>query len=69
MDKAPFGTVTIPVFTAVYSAQVTTFDDTGAPNTMATLQGITTTTITVYGSVRASNSSTNARFRYLVIGI
>ena len=59
---------TIPVFSAVYTAQVTTFDDTAAPNTMATLQGITTTAITVYGSVRVSNSATNTRYRYLVIG-
>ena len=59
---------TIPVFTAVYQVIITTFDDTGQPNSMSTLQGFTTTGVTTYGSQRNGGSAINARFRYLAIG-
>lgn len=60
---------TIPVFTSVYSAQVTIQDSSGSPNTMATLQSISTTSITVFGSQRISTTPVSVTYRYLVIGI
>jgi len=59
---------TIPVFSSVYSAQVSVQDASGTPNTFATLVSISTTAITVYGSSRTSTSSTAVTYRYLVIG-
>lgn len=64
----PLG-ATIPAFTAVYSAQVTTDDASPAPNTMATLSTFTTTAITVYGSQRINTGPTAVTYRYLVIGV
>jgi hypothetical protein len=59
----------IPVFTSVFSAQVTTSDSSPVPNTFATLAQISTTAITVFGSQKTSTSPTLTTYRYLVIGI
>ncbi len=59
---------TNPVFSTVYSAQVSVEDSSGTPNTYATFQSFNTTGITVFGSSRTSTGSSAVTFRYLVIG-
>lgn len=60
---------TIPVFSAVYQGIVSTQDSSPTPNTFATMRGLTTTEIQVYGSTRTTTAATAVNYRYLVIGI
>lgn len=59
----------IPVFTAVFSAQVTVKDTSSEPNSFATFRTVSITAISTFGSSRVSKSETDATFTYLVIGI
>lgn len=61
---------TIPVFTAVYTAQVTTsFVSTSDVDVFVRLSEVTTTQIKVYGSSRTTTGAATASFNYLVIGV
>ena len=61
---------TIPVFTAVYTCQVTTsFTSTGDADVYVRLSEVTTTQIKVYGSARTTTGAATASFNYLVIGV
>lgn len=60
----------IPVFTAVYSAQVTTsFLSAADVDVFVRLSSISTTAIRVYCSARSTTGAANASFNYLVIGV
>ncbi len=60
---------TIPIFSAVYSAQVTGEDTSSTPNTYVTFRTISTTEIIVNCTKRTSTPDTSATYRYLVIGL
>lgn len=63
---------TNPVFTAVYSAQVSVNTIGGGntdPNTFVTVNAISTTQLTVFGSARTTVTTTPVNFTYLVIGV
>lgn len=63
---------TYPVFTNVFSAQVTPNTLGGAnvdPDTFVTVNAISTTQLTVYGSARSTTGAKAANFTYLVIGV
>jgi len=60
----------IPVFTAVYSCQVTTsFNSAADVDVFVRLSTFSTTAITVYCSSRTTVANANASFNYLVIGV
>lgn len=59
----------IPIFVAVFSGLVSVVDSSSTPNTFATLQNITNTSLLVFGSSRSNNSATSANFNYLIIGV
>lgn len=59
---------TIPVFAAVYTGFVVTFDSTPTPNTFATFQGVSTIGINIFGSERVTKTITDTTYTYLVIG-
>lgn len=60
----------IPVFTAVYSAQVTTsFISAADVDVFVRLSTFSTTAITVFCSARSTVGAANASFNYLVIGV
>lgn len=63
---------TIPSFTAVSSAQVSVNTIGGGnvdPNTFVTVNAISTTQLTVYGSSRTATGAAAVNFTYLVIGL
>jgi len=61
-----------PVFTAVYSAQVSVNTIGGAnvdPDTFVTVNAISATQLTVFGSARSTTGAAATNFTYLVIGL
>lgn len=59
----------IPVFTAVYFAQVNIVDSSSTPDTFVTLKSYNTTAISVFGSKRTGTTAGAINFNYMVIGI
>lgn len=58
-----------PAFTAVYSAQVTTYNSSsGDSDTFVRLKSVTTTSISIYCSARTTTGASSAYCNYLVIG-
>lgn len=63
---------TIPVFTSVYSAQVSVNTIGGGntdPDRFVTVNAISTTQLTVFGSARSTTGAAATNFTYLVIGL
>lgn len=60
---------TIPVFSNIFTAQITTFDATGAdPDEFSFLTALSTTSLTVFGAQRTMVGARATNFYYLAIG-
>lgn len=60
---------TVPVFTAVYHAQVTTLKNSTASNSIVSLKSFTTTSITLVATQQTALSGASGSCNYIVFGI